>query len=170
MFVRPKRKYMINYILNRPSRKELMAQIDDLQTTVANLENERNNFNGLISSLKNERDVYKYQSRQVQEALDKEVRVSQNIFSQYENLKQSTDKLMEVLESKDQLIAKQEQLIATQKKQFEFLEKNLNDTICHLRTKLDEKINAVKALTSALDKKILAEPAKRKYVRKEAKK
>ena len=148
-----------------------MAQIDDLQTTVTNLENQRNNFNGLISSLRDERDVYKSQLRQVQEALDTEARVSQNIFSQYENLKQSTDKLMEVLESKDQLIAKQDQDIANQKKEFEFLQKNLNDTICHLRTKLDEKINAVKALTSALDKKILAtESAKRKYVRKGDKK
>jgi chromosome segregation ATPase len=148
-----------------------MAQIDDLQSTVANLENQRNNFNRLISSLKDERDVYKSQLSTMEEALKQESHNLKNLFQRFESVKTASGDLMLALKSKDQLIAKQEQLIANQKKEFEFLQKNLNDTICHLRTKLDEKINAVKALTSALDKKILAtEPVKRKYVRKETKK
>jgi phosphoglycerate-specific signal transduction histidine kinase len=159
-----------------------MAQIDYLQTTVANLEVERNNFNesnerelarrfNRMEELRKDNDKISEHNFRLRQLVDQEVNKLKALSDEHDSLKSSINKLMEVLKSKDQLIAKQEQLIANQKKEFEFLQKNLNDTICHLRTKLDEKINAVKALTSALDKKILAtEPVKRKYVRKEAKK
>jgi len=156
MFNLQEKQYMINYILNRPSRKELIAQIDDLQTTVANLENQRDSNHADLKSLV--------------ASLENSQKDNESLTGHLNNIRSANVELMEVLKRKDQSLFSLRQDIATKKNEFEFLEKNLNDTICHLRTKLDEKINAVKALTSALDKKILTEPVKRKYVRKGDKK